>query len=527
MDSIYLLRLLSFHLIYYYANDEMHIVFIQAGPNTQFYVKYRIQETTCATEENKLWQDCDYKVPAEAKTGECTARVHLNNDEKTSNVSQDCKIFPAAPKIPLAEAPCLGCFHPISTDSSEVTEILKQAIEKFNRHSAEPALFKLVEIKEAKRQVVAGWNYIIKYEIEETNCSKDQFQDLTPECKPTSRGPLSTLNLLLLISEICSFLSVEDTVIPGIYAGCPKAIPKDSPELKELLKVSMEKYNSESNDEFYYKGGEIEAATVQAVAGQKYHLIFAVQKTNCSKKEFEKLQEGCEAIYCSCSCNKYDYYCNVFQTVLARRPPGFTPFRSFATLEEPNAISCSNINEEERQKPDKEMRKDGGQEPEGEGEPELKYRHKHGQKHRHDYKKNHESDKRHSHGIGCGHRTSHGCGHKKHSKHGKHKNPNPKSSEESNEKGFNQNETLASSSAETARELVNPGVARKETSTPAESLILPDTSFLNGLPDRPVSPLPRCPGKPWKQIMDLPAPSSFTREFRNEDLLSDDKIANT
>uniref|UniRef100_A0A8C0FW13 Kininogen 1 n=1 Tax=Bubo bubo TaxID=30461 RepID=A0A8C0FW13_BUBBB len=265
-----------------------------AGPNTQFYVKYRIQETTCATEENKLWQDCDYKVPAEAKTGECTARVHLNNDEKTSNVSQDCKIFPAAPKIPLAEAPCLGCFHPISTDSSEVSEILKQAIEKFNRHSAEPALFKLVEIKEAKRQVVAGWNYIIKYEIEETNCSKDQFQDLTPECKPTSRGPLPTLNLLLLISEICSFLSVEDTVLPGIHAGCPKTIPKDSPELKELLKVSMEKYNLDSNDEFYYKGGEIEAATVQAVAGQKYHLIFAVQKTNCSKKEFEKLHEDCE-----------------------------------------------------------------------------------------------------------------------------------------------------------------------------------------------------------------------------------------
>uniref|UniRef100_A0A8D0EJW3 Kininogen 1 n=1 Tax=Strix occidentalis caurina TaxID=311401 RepID=A0A8D0EJW3_STROC len=238
-----------------------------AGPNTQFYVKYRIQETTCATEENKLWQDCDYKVPAEAKTGECTARVHLNNDEKTSNVSQDCKIFPAAPKVTLAEAPCLGCFHPISTDSSEVSEILKQAIEKFNGHSAEPALFKLVEIKEAKRQVVAGWNYIIKYEIEETNCSKDQFQDLTPECKPTSRGRVGKCdakayeNLQAQIIDIAS--QFEDTVIPGIYAGCPKTIPKDSPELKELLKVSMEKYNSDSNDEFYYKGGEIEAATVQ------------------------------------------------------------------------------------------------------------------------------------------------------------------------------------------------------------------------------------------------------------------------
>uniref|UniRef100_A0A8D0KQP5 Kininogen 1 n=1 Tax=Strix occidentalis caurina TaxID=311401 RepID=A0A8D0KQP5_STROC len=264
-----------------------------AGPNTQFYVKYRIQETTCATEENKLWQDCDYKVPAEA------SYIFLF-------VS-----LPAAPKVTLAEAPCLGCFHPISTDSSEVSEILKQAIEKFNGHSAEPALFKLVEIKEAKRQVVAGWNYIIKYEIEETNCSKDQFQDLTPECKPTSRGvsnlqnlglhPLSTLNLLLLISEICSFLSVEDTVIPGIYAGCPKTIPKDSPELKELLKVSMEKYNSDSNDEFYYKGGEIEAATVQVGIHtprkvETTHLIHHLDTlyvilSNCPPYSSYKLQE--------------------------------------------------------------------------------------------------------------------------------------------------------------------------------------------------------------------------------------------
>uniref|UniRef100_A0A8C0BDQ8 Cystatin kininogen-type domain-containing protein n=1 Tax=Buteo japonicus TaxID=224669 RepID=A0A8C0BDQ8_9AVES len=228
-----------------------------AGPDTQFYMKYRIHETTCAAEENKLWQDCDYKVPAEAKTGECTAQVHMNNAEKTSNVSQDCKIFPATPKITLTEATCLGCFHPIPSDSSEVSEILKKAVQKFNRHSAELALFKLVEIKEAKRQVVAGWNYIIKYEIEETNCSKDQFQDLTPECKTTSRG------IIDIASQFCWFLSVEDTVIPATRSGCPKTIPKDSPELKELLKVSMEKYNSESNDDFYYKGGEIEAATVQ------------------------------------------------------------------------------------------------------------------------------------------------------------------------------------------------------------------------------------------------------------------------
>ncbi|NXN98224.1 KNG1 protein, partial [Rhinopomastus cyanomelas] len=159
-----------------------------AGLDAQFYVKYQIRETTCTAEENKLWQDCDYKVPEEAKTGECTARVHVNDAEQTNNVSQNCKLFPATPKVPLARASCVGCFHPISSDGLEVSKILEQAIQKFNQHSAEPTLFKLVEIKDAQRMVTAGWIYLIKYEIKESNCSKDQFQDLTPECKITSTG---------------------------------------------------------------------------------------------------------------------------------------------------------------------------------------------------------------------------------------------------------------------------------------------------------------------------------------------------
>lgn len=512
-----------------------------AGPEAQFHVKYQIRETTCAAEENKLWQDCDYKVSADAKTGECTAQVHMNNAEKTSNVSQDCKIFPDMPKITLTQATCLGCFHPISSDSSVVSEILKQAIQKFNKHSAEPALFKLVEIKEAKRQTVAGWNYAIKYEIEETNCSKDQFQDLTPECKTTSRGRVGICDakayqsLQAVIVDIASQckLPVEETVIPATQTGCPKTVPKDSPELKELLKVSMEKYNSESNDDFYYESGEIEAATVQVVAGQKYHLTFAVRKTNCSKSEFEKINEDCEAtsdsvpLSCEAQIHVIPWENKIFpqvncskersMAVLLRRPPGFTPFRSLVMLNQPNEISCSDKNEEDEQRPDKETREDGGQEPEGEGKPEHKHKHKHG--HEHGQKKDHESDRRHRHQNGCRHRTGHGCGHKKHSKNRKHKHPNHKSSEESNESGFNQNKTLPSSSAETASEIVNPGVARKETSTPAEPLILPDTSLFNGLPDHPESPLPRCPGKPWKEIMDIPAPSGFPREFTNEDLL--------
>lgn len=86
MDNIYLLKLLSFHLIYRYTNNDMHI-FIQAGPDAQFYVKYRIRETTCATEENKLWQDCAYKVSAEAVS---ICSFQKFSVQKQQHNDQDC-----------------------------------------------------------------------------------------------------------------------------------------------------------------------------------------------------------------------------------------------------------------------------------------------------------------------------------------------------------------------------------------------------------------------------------------------------
>lgn len=48
----------------------------------------------------------------------------------------------------------------------------------------------------------------------------------------------------------------------------------------------------------------------QVVAGQNYRLTFGAQKTNCSKKEFEKLHENCEATTDSVS-NEDVANCNV------------------------------------------------------------------------------------------------------------------------------------------------------------------------------------------------------------------------
>lgn len=81
------LNLLSFHLIYYYANDDMYIVLMQAGPDPQFYVKYRILESTCTTEENKLWQYCHYKASADAVS---ICSLYKFSEQKHQHNDQDC-----------------------------------------------------------------------------------------------------------------------------------------------------------------------------------------------------------------------------------------------------------------------------------------------------------------------------------------------------------------------------------------------------------------------------------------------------
>lgn len=206
---------------------------------------------------------------------------------------------------------------------------------------------------------------------------------------------------------------------------------------------------------------------------------------------------------------------------MVRRPAGFTPLRSFIQL--PQVVEtttvgtpASNTNEGESQRAGEEIRQDDRQGPDGEVEPGHKHRHKL----RHGMKKEHEFAKRHKPETDCGPRKGHRCGHRKHIKNGKHKHHKPDSSEESSERFFRPKETLPSSAAETALELLSAEFVRTEIDTPTEPVYSPDTSSFKGMPeDYTESPLPKCPGKPWKPILDLPIPPSLPREFMNEDLL--------
>ncbi|XP_075859287.1 kininogen-1 isoform X1 [Microcebus murinus] len=323
------------------------------NPDIFYSFKYQIKEGDCPVQSGKTWQDCDYKDAAKAATGECTATVGKRGNGKFSVATQICQITPAEGPVVTAHYDCLGCVHPISTDHPDLEPVLRHGIQHFNNNTDRPYLFTLSEVKRAQRQVVAGSNFKVTYSIVQTNCSKENFLFLTPECKSLLDGDIGecTDNAYMDIqqriadySQECDIYPGEDFVQPHIKGcpGCPADIPVDSPELEEALTHSVAKLNAENNETFYFKIDTVKRAQVQVVAGKKYFLEFIARETTCSKESNEKLNENCEikpgqSLDCTAEVYVIPWEEKIYPTVnckpggmttLMKRPPGFSPFRS-------------------------------------------------------------------------------------------------------------------------------------------------------------------------------------------------------
>ncbi|XP_057596211.1 kininogen-1 isoform X2 [Hippopotamus amphibius kiboko] len=324
------------------------------NPDTFYSFKYQIKEGDCPVQSNKTWQDCDYKDSAQAATGECTTTVAKRGNMKFSVATQTCQITPAEGPVVTEQYNCLGCVHPISTTHPDLEPVLRHAIQHFNNNTDHSHLFELREVKSAQRQVVAGWNYEITYSIVQTNCSKENFLFLNPDCKPlpsgdvgecTDKAYVDIQQRIASFSQKCNVYPEEDFVPPPtrICAGCPSRIPVDSPELEEPLNHSIAKLNAENNGTFYFKIDMVQKATVQVVAGKKYSIAFTARETTCSKESNEELTNSCEihkhGRLLSCNADVYvvpweekiypTVNCqSLGQTSLMKRPPGFSPFRS-------------------------------------------------------------------------------------------------------------------------------------------------------------------------------------------------------
>ncbi|XP_075823927.1 T-kininogen 2-like [Microtus pennsylvanicus] len=275
------------------------------GSDTFYSFKYQIKEGNCPVQSDLSWQDCDYKDAEEAATGECSATVGKSKTEKFYVVTQTCNITPGNGPVLTAQYNCLGCVHPIPPDSPELEPVLKHAVEHFNIDTRRFHLFALKEVKAAQRQVVGGKKYEIIYSIVQTNCSKEQFLFLSPECKSLADGDVWKCrdNAFVDIDQNIADFSQDCNIYSGKYLkhpfpatcpGCPRTIPVDSPVLTEPLGHAIKKLNSEINHISYFKIHTVKKATSQVVAGMRYFIDFIARETNCSKANNMELGPDCE-----------------------------------------------------------------------------------------------------------------------------------------------------------------------------------------------------------------------------------------
>ncbi|XP_028617239.1 T-kininogen 1-like [Grammomys surdaster] len=180
------------------------------GSETFYSFKYQIKEGNCSVQSGVTWQDCDLKNAEEAATGECTATVG-KRENQFSITNQTCKITPGKGPMVTDEFPCLGCVHPISTDSPDLEPVLKHAIEHFNNNTDHSHLFALREVKSANSQVVAGFNFDIIYSIVQTNCSKEDFPSLLGDCVSLPNG-VSSRHLMIVFHILL-------TAFPGLSSS--------------------------------------------------------------------------------------------------------------------------------------------------------------------------------------------------------------------------------------------------------------------------------------------------------------------
>ncbi|XP_075411995.1 kininogen-1 [Tenrec ecaudatus] len=437
------------------------------GSDTFYSIKYQVKEGDCPVHSGKTWQDCDYKESPDAATGECQAMVKKES-KNFIVVTQSCQITPAEGATETTEYSCLGCAHPLSADSPDLEPVLKHAIQHFNNNTQHPYLFALHKVKGAERQVVAGWNFEITYSIVQTNCSKEKFLFLTPECKSLLNGAtaecrdLAYMDPQLRISSFtqnCDLYPGKEVVPPPtrVCAGCPMEVATNSLELQEALNHSITKLNAQHNKTNYFKIESVKKATVQVVAGKKYSVVFVARETKCSKDGNDELMHTCESkaagdiLECNASVYVIPWESKVYPTVncrtlvkdsLRKRPPGFSPFRTLSATEaatgevttvSPPHTSMAPVQDEE-QDPGREQgpthRHDWGHEKQTERgiAPGRKHEHDqgHGHQRRHGFGHGHQreldSDLDHPRKHGLGHAKGRGPAHGRKHGHGKNKN---------------------------------------------------------------------------------------------------------
>ncbi|KAF4083099.1 hypothetical protein AMELA_G00136180 [Ameiurus melas] len=148
-------------------------------------VHFTARESDCAAGEEKAWQECDYLQDSSKLLRHCRAKLLLK--ETNEIFAQHCSVEP--PLVAEPRRPCLGCPENIDVYSEDIKESLSYSISKANIQNEHTHHFLFNSITWATRQVIAGFRYRLQFDMQKSNCTKENFKDITEECHPDPTEP--------------------------------------------------------------------------------------------------------------------------------------------------------------------------------------------------------------------------------------------------------------------------------------------------------------------------------------------------
>ncbi|XP_048397825.2 kininogen-1 [Stegostoma tigrinum] len=173
-----------------YALDKVLQAEARRLHGIRYFINFSIHETDCPVGSDKIWKECNYKTHGIATIGHCESNVYIHKDNGIMDVTEfNCTQYSDlhTPIVP-QHALCVGCPIDLPTNHSRLNETIALAIAQYNTENNYTNYFRHAEVFKFTSQVVAGIVYGLEFSIKETECSKEDFIDIPPDCDAKADG---------------------------------------------------------------------------------------------------------------------------------------------------------------------------------------------------------------------------------------------------------------------------------------------------------------------------------------------------
>ncbi|KAI2650125.1 Kininogen-1 [Labeo rohita] len=242
----------------------------------------------------------------------------------------------------------------IPCDGKRVENVVNLTLSTHNKILTEGAKLALYEILEAtKVQNESSETVFVRFTSRETDCPAggdkvwhecDYLQEADKALRIChAKVQFKEGSQQLLLHDCSAEPAITSKVAPCL--GCPEKIDLHHEELREPLIHSLRTANGLINHKHFFILKGLSSATKQVVAGFRYKLQFAIEKSNCTRTEFKVVTEEChplqektEILQCNSTVDVAPWRHEVPEVHVEcmtvtksggrfKRPPGWTPLR--------------------------------------------------------------------------------------------------------------------------------------------------------------------------------------------------------